>query len=208
MDARQHPSHPAPAPGGEAWTSAGPAGRDRVIDDDPLIAMAARLAACSEQPAGDGGARYVGVHGLERVAFCPLRQEPWHGATVLYTLRDHLGARLHALHGCADAYAVLLVGPGEGAAALTARFEPVCGPDRLTAAGLTVREAGVLALVLARLSDAEIAARLVVSPATVRAHCRSILRKLGARSRRDLRESLLPPAADQGLMNTGMPTCT
>ena len=36
-----------------------------------------------------------------------------------------------------------------------------------------------------------VAARLCVSPATARSHCRSVLRKLGARDRKELRAMLL-----------------
>ncbi len=50
-------------------------------------------------------------------------------------------------------------------------------------AGLTEREVEVLALVSEGLSDAQIAERLYLSPRTVNAHLRSILKKLGVRSR-------------------------
>jgi DNA-binding NarL/FixJ family response regulator len=59
-----------------------------------------------------------------------------------------------------------------------------------TAAGatpLTSREADVLELLQAGISNAEIAATLHVSVETVRTHARSIYRKLGVRSRRELR---------------------
>ena len=48
---------------------------------------------------------------------------------------------------------------------------------------LTAREREVLTLVATGLSDAEVAARLVVSPRTVHAHLRSIYRKLGVSTR-------------------------
>ena len=56
-------------------------------------------------------------------------------------------------------------------------------PVGVTAAGLTAREAEVLELVRERLSNQEIAARLVVSPRTVQHHVAHIYPKIGRRSR-------------------------
>lgn len=56
----------------------------------------------------------------------------------------------------------------------------------LTEAGVSGREAEVLALVGDRLTNAEIAARLVLSVRTVESHVSSLRRKLGLSSRRDL----------------------
>jgi len=60
------------------------------------------------------------------------------------------------------------------------------GPRPVTAAnpaGLTGREMEVLALLVAGLSNADIAARLVVSARTVDHHVAAIFRKLGVPSR-------------------------
>ena len=70
-------------------------------------------------------------------------------------------------------------------------------PGALAGASLSAREADVLVLLLAGHTDAEVGARLCVSPDTARAHARAVLRKLGAADRRALRARLLgrPPAA-------------
>jgi DNA-binding CsgD family transcriptional regulator len=57
--------------------------------------------------------------------------------------------------------------------------------DAFGAIALTRREREVLGLLCQRLTDAEIADRLFLSPRTVEHHVSSLLGKLGAANRRD-----------------------
>jgi DNA-binding CsgD family transcriptional regulator len=191
-----------------------------VQEADPLVRAAVVRALASGGAAalttasqGAGAQRtLVGVHGLLGVASCPLRRADRAGPrpcpsaasgrvlpdaaagrdralaqAVLYVVRDPLAAELHRVHGCSDVACVFWPDEGGG------RFESLGWPGRLDSAGLTPREAEVLALLLARRTNQEIAAYLVLSVSTVRAHCRAVLRKLGARDRRHL-WALLPVA--------------
>lgn len=60
-------------------------------------------------------------------------------------------------------------------------------PPRLRALGVTSRELDVLELVADGLTNAEVAARLFLSPRTVETHVASLLAKTGATSRAELR---------------------
>jgi DNA-binding NarL/FixJ family response regulator len=65
--------------------------------------------------------------------------------------------------------------------------------------GLTRREAEVRELLAEGLSNAAIAERLVVSPRTVEHHVASVMSKLGASSRHDLRTNAVPGSAGNNL---------
>ena len=101
----------------------------------------------------------------------------------------------HRAHRCADVVLRL------AAAAGRPRFAHLPAADPVTAAGLTVREADVLVLLLRGLTTAAVGARLCVTPSTARTHCRAVLRKLGAGDRRAMRALLL--AADLEVCPSG-----
>jgi DNA-binding NarL/FixJ family response regulator len=104
--------------------------------------------------------------------------------------------------------AVQVVASGESllAPSVTTRLiaELVARPERADAApaaleGLTDREREVLALVAGGLSNDEIAAELVISPATARTHVSRTMVKLHARDR----AQLVVVAFESGLVSTG-----
>lgn len=74
----------------------------------------------------------------------------------------------------------LVLGPGAGLSASARQFSP--------AEPLTEREDQILHLVVEGLTNPEVAARLTIEVSTVKTHMRSILRKLGMETRRELFE--------------------
>jgi DNA-binding CsgD family transcriptional regulator len=142
--------------------------------------------ACAPDTAGSGSRPAASGAGCVQPAAAAGRAG-MSAQAILYVVRDPLAAELHRVHGCSDLTCVFWPEDGGG------RFESLAWPGRLESAGLTPREADVLALLLARRTNQEIGAHLVLSASTVRAHCRAVLRKLGARDRRHL-WALLPVA--------------
>jgi DNA-binding NarL/FixJ family response regulator len=84
--------------------------------------------------------------------------------------------------GLADA--VVAGAPGD--AGVAGPGGALAGGNRTTADGLTQREVDVLAAIAAGLSNAEIADRLRISPATVKSHVNHLLAKTGMRDRAQL----------------------
>ena len=104
-------------------------------------------------------------------------------AELVRTAKDgQLVAGAAASTVLADRFTV--VGGGDGARVMPPVDRPSPVPRAsIYPAGLTAREVDILRLVAVGLSDAEVAAQLVLSVRTVNAHLRSIYRKLGVRSR-------------------------
>jgi DNA-binding CsgD family transcriptional regulator len=74
-------------------------------------------------------------------------------------------------------------------------------PAGLAALGITTREADVLILVAAGMTNPQIADRLYISPRTVKSHLESLLRKAGCTGR----TQLATLAAAHGLTQSGKP---
>lgn len=102
------------------------------------------------------------------------------------TLAEELGVTRSTVGTyCVRAYEKLDASSKEDAAARIARIEMVC---TLRGRGLTEREAEIAALAADGMSDADIAAKLVISEATVGSHLQQAYAKLGVHSRAALNE--------------------
>jgi predicted ATPase/DNA-binding CsgD family transcriptional regulator len=129
----------------------------------------------------------------------PLRHQEAALLRAVVRPRDAMPARLPAPQRAAEAWAsgqtlpiadaiaiALAVTPprwADGAVASDGSSSPT--RPRPAADGLTRREREVLRLLCQRLTNAEIATQLFISPKTARNHVASILNKLGARDRRE-----------------------
>jgi len=178
--------------------ASGPAG---IVETDALLrlhvvaaAWELGFASAAAEPGGCG----VGVVpatvfvGLDTAAACPrcgtVAPRPGSAGPPLLVGYATEGRELlaaHRLHACCDVVLELHAVAGK------ACFAHVPTGGAVEQALLTTREADVLVLVLDGLSNAALAERLCVSPATARTHCRALLRKFGAADRRALRARLL-----------------
>jgi DNA-binding NarL/FixJ family response regulator len=100
------------------------------------------------------------------------------GADALISKTAPSDVFLGALQQVKAGRQALFVGAGPGPQAAAASFD-VLEP-------LTEREEEILGLVVDGLTNPEIAARLTIEVSTVKTHMRSVLRKLGVDTRRDL----------------------
>lgn len=128
--------------------------------------------ALRELSAGLPDVRLVVLANNPSAAEC--RQLIGFGAAVCLSKNTAAPDLLHAIHLACRGLQVLPSGSASGC-------------ETTEATPLTAREADVLALLQDGRSNAEIAAVLHVGVETVRTHARSIYRKLGVSTRRDLR---------------------
>jgi DNA-binding CsgD family transcriptional regulator len=139
-----------------------------------------------------GVARAVLARGSEgegRAAAVPQREDGTRREVATrraaYRLRGNLVGRNSLGHGTAVLVSVDRVA-----------FQ-VPAPDSIRARfGLTVRELQVASLIMHRLSNAEIARMLGVSPHTARHHTENVLAKFGVRSREALRRAITEGSTD------------
>lgn len=90
---------------------------------------------------------------------------------------------LAAIRTVFSGHAVIAPGAAHDLFAHSGAAVPAAGPDLESIAELSAREKNVFLLVAKGLSNAEIAANVFASEATVKSHVRSILGKLGVRTR-------------------------
>lgn len=108
------------------------------------------------------------------------------GTLALQWLDYQRVARAHSgdIYVFMIAAAFLALGVWLGARAFTVRPHPFDGnPQAVAELGISVREREVLAEIVAGRSNKEIAARLKVSPNTVKTHVARLFEKLGANRR-------------------------
>lgn len=195
--------------GGLAW----------IIEDDPLrrlhvAAAAAGLGFAVGEPSGlemwpdEPLVVFVGLDSLDHCARCGAtprenaeaarsRRPHRPGAdllTVGYASGSEAQLAAHARHACTDVLVRLQAGHAGAVFAYPGPAELGAAFGAGLPADVTAREADVLLLILAGYGTSGIAARLWLSPATVRSHCRALLRKCGAANRRALRAQLLGAA--------------
>jgi len=183
----------------------GAGGLAAVVEADPLlrlhvVAAVRQLGFEADEPEAAGrspraavDAIFVGLNADEACPRCGSagrRPAASSSLVVGYATGGRELLAAHRLHACCDLVLELRAIAGR------ACFAYLQDGGAVEDARLTTREADVLVLVLAGLSNAALAARLCVSPATARTHCRALLRKLGAADRRALRARLL--GADPG----------
>ena len=106
-----------------------------------------------------------------------LIQSAMHAGAIGYLLKDVSADELAQAIRAAHAGRVTLAPEAAQALVQTASQDPPLGLD------LTERERAVLALMVEGLNNPQIAAKLTVSPSTVKSHVSNILSKLGVASR-------------------------
>ena len=179
----------------------GAGGLAAVVETDPLLRLhvvaAARELGFAPTDGGAGSAALgrrpppcssASTRSRRAHAAAPVARGPTAAAAPLVVGYATGGPELlaaHRLHACCDVFLELRAVAGR------ACFVYLPAGGVVEQARLTTREADVLVLVLGGLSNAALAERLCVSPATARTHCRALLRKFGAADRRALRARLL-----------------
>jgi DNA-binding CsgD family transcriptional regulator len=193
------PDLPRGAGGPQSRAAGRGTGTALVLDPDPLgrllvapavLALGFRAVTFTPAPAGEPPAAVFVALGAGQDCGDARRAAASAGTPVPvagYAAAPAALLAAHRAHGCCDLVLRL------DAVAGRPRLEHLAASDPVTAAGLSVREADVLVLLLRGLTTPAIAARLCVAQSTARSHCRAVLRKLDAPDRRALRAALLAP---------------